>query len=166
MRTLWLAILLIGYGSIAAAGFQMCVEDGTVLTATGAVRVGAPGRLLHEYKCLQGHTFWIDDTPNISDSAVPPKPDAQQFPDTSNPNQQALYQAGQGLGELISAQTIKRPVDLVIGTKCGKYGFATVTYSDKSGATVTLSGEVNAADMAAAKAKFPLLRIVNIPCGE
>jgi hypothetical protein len=161
MRTLLLALLLIGYGGIAAAGFQMCVEDGTLLTATGAVRVGTAGRLLHEYKCLQGHTFWIDDGPNDSDSA--PNPDSQQFSDTSNRNQQALYQAAQGLGQLVVAT--KLPVDLVVGTKCGRYEFATVTYSDKSAETVTMSGEANAADMAAAKAKFPLLRIVNIACG-
>jgi hypothetical protein len=163
MRTLWLTLLLIGYGGIAAAGFQMCVEDGTLLTATGAVRVGTAGRLLHEYKCLQGHTFWIDDGPNDSDSA--PNPDSQPFADTSNRNQQALYQAAQGLGQLAVIKPSKLPVDLVIGTKCGRYEFAAVTYSDKSGDTVTMSGEVNAADMAAAKAKFPLLRIVDFACG-
>lgn len=73
---------------------------------------------------------------------------------------------GSDLGQLLFAKQAKRPVDLVIGTKCGKYEFATVTYSDKSGNTVTMQGAVNTADLAAAKAKYPILRVVDLTCDE
>lgn len=36
-----------------------CPEDGTMLAPTGAVRVSSGGHLMHEYRCLQGHTFWL-----------------------------------------------------------------------------------------------------------
>ena len=146
-----LGIAMLGFAAIASAGFQTCPEDGTMLTVTGAARVAQNGHLLHEYKCLHGHTYWLDDTANNARPAPAVQPDYSYLHDAGKA---AFNSAGQQLGALIAGATqAKQPTSIVVWITCDHYDSISVGYSDGTSKSTDMKhAPVDRAELAAAVA--------------
>jgi hypothetical protein len=137
MNKLFLAGLLIAVTLVARAATYTCQIDHSTMYATGRTQFDpATGKLLSEYKCLQGHTFWLaPESPNAATAPAPvqPNPYAQQFTDNLKRNQDQASQVGQGLGQLFGQAIQGRQIiKLSVILKCNHYHLIEISYADGS----------------------------------
>jgi hypothetical protein len=137
MNRLLLAGLLIAVTLAARAATYTCQIDHSAMYATGRTQLDSvSGKLLSEYKCLQGHAFWLaPESPNTASAPAPVQanPYAQQFTDNLKRNQEQASQVGQGLGQLLG-QAIqgKQITKLSVILKCNHYHLVEISYADGS----------------------------------
>jgi hypothetical protein len=137
LNKLLLAGLLIVVTLAARAATYTCQIDHSTMYATGRTQLDSvTGKLLSEYKCLQGHTVWLaPESPNTATAPAPvqPSPYAQQFADNIKRSQDQVSQAGQGLGQLLGgAIQGKQITKLSVILKCNHYHLVEISYADGS----------------------------------
>jgi hypothetical protein len=97
---------------------------------------------------------------------VAPGPTSLISADAIKRNQEQLAGTGRKLGDLLGSSlksSTSHATDLVVTTKCGHYQSATITYSDGTAKTLSLSNApASQSDMDNAKAAIPILRIVDL----
>jgi len=97
---------------------------------------------------------------------VAPGPTSLISADVIKRNQEQLAGTGRHLGALLGnslKSSTSHATDLVVTIKCGHYQSATITYSDGTAKTLSLSNApASQSDMDNAKTAIPVLRIVDL----